>query len=146
MSAIICPKCNKENAEQDIYCWNCGHNLSEREGQLANIQGDQYTEETEGSPETGFTPPDNNSLGVTSLVTGILGLLLAFCCSPLGALLGIVALVCGIVGNGRQQRNAVAGIVLGAISIFLGILLSIFTLPLIFAIFFEAIAEGATGY
>lgn len=147
MSApVICPKCNKENTEQDIYCWNCGHNLSEdtREDQPAIFQEDPYTEEAEGSPRPGFTPPENNSLGVTSLVTGILGLLFAFCCSPLGALLGVVALVCGIIGNSRQQRFAVAGIVLGAISIFLGILLSIFILPFIVAGFIEALA--ANGY
>jgi len=71
-------------------------------------------------------PVENNTLGVTGLVTGILGLVFAFCCSPLGVLLAVVALVCGIMANGRRQKFAIAGIVLGAIALVLGVIMSIF--------------------
>lgn len=89
----------------------------------------------------------NHALGITALVTGILGIILAICCSPLGALLGIVALVCGIIAAGRQLKFAVAGIVLGAIALGLGIIFSIFALPVLVLAFFEGFFEAiGTGY
>lgn len=92
-------------------------------------------------------PKENNTLGVAGLVTGILGVIFAVCCSPLGVLLGIVALICGIIAAGREQKFAVAAIVLGAIALVLGILISVFIMPLVFLGFMEGLSqEVITGY
>lgn len=66
-------------------------------------------------------PPQSNALGITALVTGIIGTVIAFCCPYLGFPLGIVAVVCGFIGKSKYQKYAVAGIVLGFVAIGLGI-------------------------
>lgn len=80
--------------------------------------------------------PKNNTLGIISLVSGIVGIVLAFCCYPVGIILAILALICGIIGNQRGQQYAMAGIVLGAIALLLAIVLIILG-----AFFFEPIIE-----
>ncbi len=74
----------------------------------------------------------NNTMGIISLVAGILGLLLFVCCSYISIVLGIVALVCGILALQQQQQFALAGIVLGALSIVLGIIFVILS-PVLFS-------------
>ncbi len=64
----------------------------------------------------------NNTLGIISLVAGIIGVILFFCCSYISVVLGVVALICGILGYQQKQQYAMAGIILGAISIVLGII------------------------
>lgn len=64
----------------------------------------------------------NNTLGIISLVSGIIGVILFLCCSYISVVLGIVALICGILGYQQKQQYALAGIILGAISIVLGII------------------------
>ena len=108
---------------------------------MDNYYGDQPHEET---VETSLPVKQNNTLGVVGLVSGILGLVFAICCSPIGVLLGITALVCGIIANNRNQKYGLAGIILGAISLALGLILSIVVLPIFLVAFFEALAEG--GY
>jgi hypothetical protein len=65
-----------------------------------------------------------NGLGIASLVVAIVGLLTVFG----GILLGIVAVILGVLGRGRAKRGeatnggvAMAGIVLGALSIVVSI-------------------------
>ncbi|MFJ3537496.1 DUF4190 domain-containing protein [Streptomyces sp. NPDC090109] len=71
-------------------------------------------------------PPRSSGLGVAALVVGIVGLV--FGIVPflfwLGGILGILALVLGVVGHGRARRGetndrgqAIAGIVLGSVTI-----------------------------
>lgn len=67
-------------------------------------------------------PPPSNALGVTGLVTGIIGAVVALCCPILGFILGIVALICGFLAKGKNQKYATAGIILGFVSLGLGIL------------------------
>ncbi len=64
----------------------------------------------------------NNTLGIISLVSGIIGVLLFLCCSYISVVLGIVALICGILAYQQKQQYALAGIILGAVSIVLGII------------------------
>ncbi len=64
----------------------------------------------------------NNTLGIISLVAGIIGVILFFCCSYISVVLGIVALICGILGYQQKQQYALAGIILGAVSIVLGVI------------------------
>jgi hypothetical protein len=72
------------------------------------------------APRTGgnggaAAPParQSNALGTVGLITGILGLILAVCCYPLGIVLGLVALICGFIAKAKGQRFAVASIILG---------------------------------
>ncbi len=67
----------------------------------------------------------NNTLGIVSLVCGILAVIFIFCCGYLAIILGIGALVCGILAQQRQQQYAMAGIILGAAGIALGIIFAI---------------------
>ncbi len=64
----------------------------------------------------------NNTLGIISLIAGIVGVLLFVCCPYISVVLGIVALICGILAYQQQQQYALAGIILGATSILLGII------------------------
>ncbi len=72
-------------------------------------------------------------MGVAALVLGILGLLLSFL-GPIGfigAIFGLIALALGILGRkgaaeaGQPTGTATAGLVLGAVSIVLGLTISI---------------------
>ncbi len=70
--------------------------------------------------------PEDNTLGILSLVFGILGvanMLFCSCCmgpyNVIAAVVGMVALVCGIIGHQNNQQYALAGLVLGAITVFL---------------------------
>ncbi|MFJ4341314.1 DUF4190 domain-containing protein [Streptomyces sp. NPDC088915] len=79
-----------------------------------------------GPPPFQAPPPQRSGLGVGALVLGIVGLV--FGIVPflfwLGGILGALALVLGIVGHGRARRGetndkgqAIAGIVLGSVTI-----------------------------
>ncbi len=67
----------------------------------------------------------SDTLGIASLICGILGVLLFLCCSYLSVILGIAALICGILAGQQQQKYATAGIILGALSIVLGVIFAI---------------------
>jgi len=67
----------------------------------------------------------SNALGVVGLVTGILGVIFAICCYPVGIFLGIISLIFGFIAKGKNQKFAKASIILGIISIGLGILILI---------------------
>jgi len=69
--------------------------------------------------------PQNNTLGVISLVCGILGIIFSICCNFLGLILALPALICGIIGYQKQQQYALAGIILGAIALVLSIVFMI---------------------
>ncbi len=70
-----------------------------------------------------------NGLAIASLVTGIVTVVLAFCCWPLGAISGIAALVTGYLGLRKAAEMgdvgkpmAIAGIVMGAIGVALAVI------------------------
>jgi hypothetical protein len=70
-------------------------------------------------------------MAVAALVVGIVGVVLAICFAPVGLVLGVVALVLGVlarrkstVSGGRGQ--ATSGIVLGAVSVVLAIVVLAF--------------------
>ena len=64
----------------------------------------------------------DNTLGTIALVTGIVGIVLFFCCFGVDFILGIVALVTGILGHREGQKYALAGLVMGAVVIVLNLL------------------------
>jgi hypothetical protein len=69
-----------------------------------------------------------NAAATWSLVLGIVGIVLVLFVWWLGAILGIGALVWGFVGMGRYRQNgigrgkAIAGLILGAVTVVLVIL------------------------
>ena len=101
-------------------------------------------------PHYGYRLPSvhpRNGLGVASLVLAIVALLsdwLSFPGIVLGLTLGVVAVVVGFLGRGRVKRGtannggvAIAGIVLGALSIIVGLAL--------FAIWMTVLKEAGGG-
>jgi hypothetical protein len=94
------------------------------------------------------------TLGIVSLVTGILGTLAAcsFFGSFVGAPLGIAALTCGIIGSNRTPQGmskgmAIAGIVLGGIAIVIGIVMAIFFIAALSdPLFWSEFERGLYGY
>ncbi|MET9608582.1 DUF4190 domain-containing protein [Streptomyces sp. NPDC006512] len=79
----------------------------------------------------GYAPPVTSGLAVTALVLGILSVLA--CVTVIGSIaLGIAAVVFGVVGRGKANRGqaggggmALAGIILGAVGIVLGVVLGL---------------------
>lgn len=90
------------------------------------------------SPLSGSAPqPKNSGLAISSLVLGILGLVLLLVC--IGPLFAIPAVICGHMAHSRINRSAGAlvgqGMALaGLITGYLSIALSIFLIPLMLAI------------
>ena len=75
-------------------------------------------------------PPRNNK-ALIALVTGIAGIVFAFCCSPIGLVLGGVGAVLGYLtraeiqrtGVGKESENlALGGLITGAIAVVLSII------------------------
>lgn len=85
----------------------------------------------------------NDTLGVVSLITGIVGVIFSFlpCCFYIGFILGVIALVFGILAKKQEQRYALAGIILGAVSIGLGLVV----LFLGSSLFMLSLMAGAAG-
>lgn len=70
--------------------------------------------------EVPSNPPPNYTTSIIGLVIGVFGVFIVLCCYPLGLLLGTVAVICGFVAKSKNQRFAVASIVLGFVAIGLG--------------------------
>ncbi|MGW1010901.1 DUF4190 domain-containing protein [Streptomyces termitum] len=75
----------------------------------------------------GPQPGGNNGLGTAGMVLGIIGVCLFWFYGVLGILLGVLALIFSIIGRRRANRgeasnggSALAGIILGAVSLVLG--------------------------
>ena len=91
----------------------------------------EYTGEKEDEPKKVYREvvvervreqEPNNSLGVVSLVTGIIGLVMFFCCFGIDIILAIIAIITGILGYKENQQHALAGMILGLITLGLYIL------------------------
>lgn len=74
--------------------------------------------------------PRTNGMSIASLVLGIIGVVMD-CCYGFGLILGIIGLVLGILSNGQIKKSdgkekgsgmAIAGIILSAIAILIGII------------------------
>jgi len=96
------------------------------------------------SPYPGQTPgaqgaPGTNGLAVAAMVTGIVSILLGFCCGALGVPGGIAAVVMGFIARQRVAQSngaqtgagmALAGIITGGVAIVLSIGLFVLALAL----------------
>ncbi|WP_329454626.1 DUF4190 domain-containing protein [Streptomyces sp. NBC_01497] len=83
-----------------------------------------YTSGT-GSAHAGDVHSERNGMGTSSLVVGIIGLVLSWYW-PAGLVLGALAVIFGVVGRGRAARGeasnagtAKAGLVLGIVGLVL---------------------------
>ena len=78
-------------------------------------------------------PKEQNSLAIVSLVSGILSVIFCFCCCW-GIPFNILSIVFGAISlsqmKGQQSQNgrgmAIAGIVLGILSLLIGIVMTVF--------------------
>jgi hypothetical protein len=98
-----------------------------------------------GGPGRPATP--KNGFGTAALILGILALLF-FLLGPLAIVLGIVAIVLGVLGRGRVRDGiatnggaALAGIVLGALGLLLGAVIT-FTVGAFFVEFGDQIEDS----
>jgi hypothetical protein len=82
-------------------------------------------------PFPGATAPPRNNRALISLVSGIAGIVFAFCCSPIGLVLGLVGAVLGYLtraeiqrsGAGKESENlALGGLITGAVAVVLSII------------------------
>lgn len=84
-----------------------------------NYSADAYLRQTSQSS-------GQKTLGIVSLVCGIIGLLCSCCCGAFGFIFPIVAIVCGILSIHKQEDAkgmAIAGIICGGIGIIIVIIL-----------------------
>lgn len=88
--------------------------------------GDGHRSDGDAGPGRPPTAP-SNGFGTAALVLGVLALLF-FWLGPLAIVLGLIAIVLGVLGRGRVKNGvatnggaALAGIVLGAIGLLLGV-------------------------
>jgi len=68
----------------------------------------------------------NSTLGLFSLIMGIVSLLTLSCCGPLSIILAITAVITGIIARTENQEYATIGIILGALGLILPVLLALF--------------------
>ena len=82
-------------------------------------------------PFPGQAAPPRNNRALISLVTGIAGIVFAFCCSPIGLVLGVVGAVLGYLtraeihrtGAGKESENlALGGLITGGIAVVLSVI------------------------
>lgn len=104
---IVCPRCGKESPVTADNCPTCGLPFT-----------------MEGVSATAITNTSNQAH--TALLLGLSGLVFNLCIG-IGAILGVIAIIVGISAlNQRHARNstaAIAGIVLGVLDCFIGILI-----------------------
>jgi uncharacterized protein (TIGR02145 family) len=90
------------------------------------------------NPNSTNIAPQSSGAALTSLITGIIGLFLSWI--PLfGFLLGLISIILGAVGQKDKQKlpsanksSGIAGIVLGSITLIIGIIFSLTTLFVLF--------------
>lgn len=109
-----CKNCGKENLDDAQFCLSCG-------AQLENA--------AEAVVEP-YSMPKKSSLGKVSMILGIIGAALSIvcCCFPfLSIIIGPIAIITGIVFLVKcpddKKGQAIAGIVLGAVALLIGIIM-----------------------
>ncbi len=148
---MICRNCGKVLTTDALFCSNCGTKVKIESNVEQTPASAPYTAPVAPTvPEQGFvsdaqthqpqnttpvysvpTAPyynentvqkDKSSYSVVSLISGILGVL-PFCCC-LNIIPAVIALVFGILGRKSSKSSmSIAGIVLGGIGIFIGIVM-----------------------
>lgn len=113
-----CPKCGWANADPEPVCRNCGSPFFSSE----NGGGRQYDSRYSGVPHRSSSA---NGFAVASLVLGIVGIVTVWCCGS-GVVPAILAIIFGFIargssvgasGNVTDRSMAMAGIILGVVTI-----------------------------
>lgn len=117
----LCPKCSAVCEDDDVICSNCGYLFSP-----VGFESQQPSEPARPGRPAG-SPAKTDGFAVASLVLGIVGVV-GICCYGLGAVVAVIALVFGILSLVRARKRgtgvnglAVAGVVLGAVGVVLGV-------------------------
>lgn len=123
----------KDNSKEDKPFNKSGSKPQVGEEQTAQLNQSSTPPSSAGTP---ITESKSDTLGIVALVTGITGTVMGFCCYFLGIPLGITALVCGFMARSKDQRFAMAGIILGIVALVLSVLSIILFLLLGYAPYF----------
>ncbi|MFR9781117.1 DUF4190 domain-containing protein, partial [Micromonospora sp. MS34] len=99
---------------------------------------DPYAQQPYGAapqyPAAGYPPAQgqNNTLGLIGMIAGIVSIVFAFCCTPLGIIGGIAGVVLGVMGQKKVQTGeatnggqAKAALICGGVGIVLSIISAI---------------------
>ncbi len=139
----FCPSCGQRVEDSWSVCPNCGQKLGSLRG--APAQGTQYP----GSPQSSQPPTPmygptgvegapirtSNVFGIISLIISLIGCGVIFYISMLfGVIISVVALILGILGikKDMNRKIAIAGIVLAAIGLTIGLVTMIIIFGLMF--------------
>ncbi len=151
---MVCPRCSRQLPEGLNFCDNCGlalnnvqqKNTVQQPYNSVNHVPYQHTVYPPNAyvyvPVTQTSAPAGIGLGVTSMVLGILSLLLGWI--PifgyiLATLLSIISIILGAVGISQARKTgdsngmAIAGIVMSVLYLTFGFFVSFITTGLIFA-------------
>ena len=80
------------------------------------------------SPKKHRDSSRKDTLGLLSMIVGILGLIFSFFCTFISLVPGIIAIVCGFISKNQGQKFAISGIILGILAIITGIALTYVTM------------------
>ena len=108
---MVCKKCNTANADNTMFCTNCGAMLDNSASDSSYGSYNSFENRVPAVMPAG-------GMAVASLVLGIVSILTGF------TLLGIIGLILGYVAGAKGNTSGVktAGIVLGWISVVLAII------------------------
>ena len=129
---MYCKVCGKELPDGAARCGECGTPVEQSNSNSDSYDnsGYSYSYDNNSQPIYEHQSSGRRGFAIASLVMGILGLV-GTCCSTmtfgvLNLLLGIVGLIFGILGLKSQSKGiAIAGIVMAALNLIIGILLLI---------------------
>jgi len=75
-------------------------------------------------PRTGREPPDSIGMGIASLVLGLVAILMALCCWPVGGVCAILSIIFGLLSLKTAGKGmGIAGIIMGGLSILLAVVM-----------------------
>lgn len=94
-----------------------------------NNYNDNYNNNYNYNNQMYNQPEKKNSLGIASMICGIISLLLGCCCESVAITLGLAGIILGIVSlkkNESTKGYAIAGIITGGFGLLFAIILMIF--------------------
>lgn len=121
------------------------NNVEKVEAEVTETPTVEEVPVVEEAPVINEVPAKNqsNALAILALVCGILGIVFNCCCLPLSIPFGIAALVLALVApkkeNGKLESMALAGLILGIVTIVF------FVVSIIFTIFLPAFSGIFAG-
>ncbi len=136
---MICTKCGHNNVEEARFCEECGNMLSGGATPPPQSVQPAYTPPPQSYAQPYGQQPEKKGVGfaVTSMVCGILSLVLSCCVPYIPFILALVGLILGAVslhGHRGGKGMAIAGLVMCIISLIPAVLVAIMGASLIAAL------------